>query len=79
MIKRNRSLAFLKTKQFDSALSDTGFPDFGVEPTEKALFRAGEALYFLQRFEDCSRVLKTLCAHFPNNKQASVVSDRAQL
>ncbi|KAF1350508.1 hypothetical protein EJ07DRAFT_159641 [Lizonia empirigonia] len=79
VIKRNRSLAFLKTKQFDSALSDTGFPDFGAEPTEKALFRAAEALYFLQRFEDCSRVLRTLCAHFPNNKQASVVSDRAQL
>jgi hypothetical protein len=79
VIKRNRSLAFLKTKQFDSALSDTGFPNFGVEPAEKALFRAAEALYFLQRFEDCSRVLRTLCAHFPNNKQASVISDRAQL
>lgn len=79
VIKRNRSLAYLKTKQFDSALSDTGFPDFGVEPTEKALFRAAEALYFLQRFEDCNRVLRTLCARFPNNKQASVISERAQL
>lgn len=27
MTKRNRSLAFLKTKQFVAALSDFGYPD----------------------------------------------------
>lgn len=78
MIKRNRSLAYLRTKQFDNALSDTGFPNFGLKPSEKALFRAAEALYFLQRFEECSRVVDTLCSHFPNNRQAVVVSNRAQ-
>ena len=78
IIKRNRSLAYLKTKQFDGALSDTGFPNFGPKPVEKALFRAAEALYFLQRFKECGGVLETLCATFPDNRQASVASDRAR-
>ncbi|KAH8725331.1 hypothetical protein GQ44DRAFT_749719 [Phaeosphaeriaceae sp. PMI808] len=77
-IKRNRSLAFLKTKQFDAALSDTGFPDFGPNPTEKALFRAGEALYFIGRFHESCEVLELLCSNFPNNEQAFVVLDRAR-
>ncbi|KAH6642926.1 hypothetical protein C7974DRAFT_386403, partial [Boeremia exigua] len=78
IIKRNRSLAYLKTNHYDSALSDTGFPDFGPTPAEKALFRAAEALYFLQRFDECNRVLKTLCTEFPNNKQAKAIFDRVQ-
>ena len=78
MIKRNRSLAHLKTKQFDAALLDTGFPDFGSEPSEKALFRAAEALYSLSRFDECRDVLETLCAKFPNNQRGSVVLARAQ-
>ena len=52
VIKRNRALAFLNTKQFDAALEDTGFPNFGPEPNEKALFRAAEALYGLSRFQE---------------------------
>ena len=78
IIKRNRSLAFLKTKQFDAALSDTGFPNFGPNPTEKALFRAAEALYYLERFSECSKVLELLRTNFPHNKQALVVLDRAR-
>jgi len=78
IIKRNRSLAFLKTKQFDAALSDTGFPDFSSNPTEKALFRAAEALYFLGRFSECCEVLELLRTNFPNNKQALVVLGRAR-
>ncbi|KAF1959181.1 hypothetical protein CC80DRAFT_467564 [Byssothecium circinans] len=78
MIKRNRALAFLKTKQFDAALSDTGFPHFGSNPNEKALFRAVEALYSLGRFRECCEVLELLCTNFPNNNQASVVLDRAR-
>ncbi|KAF2801437.1 uncharacterized protein BDZ99DRAFT_577577 [Mytilinidion resinicola] len=78
IIKRNRSLAFLKTKQFDAALSDTGFPSFGSNPTEKALFRAAEALYFLRRFSECYEVLELLRTKFPNNKQALVVLNRAR-
>ncbi|KAF2447508.1 hypothetical protein P171DRAFT_509783 [Karstenula rhodostoma CBS 690.94] len=78
IIKRNRSLAFLKTKQYDAALSDTGFPNFGSEPVEKSLFRAAEALYFLSRFRDSSKVLELLRAKFPNNEQALAVLERVR-
>ena len=78
VVKRNRALAFLKTKQFDAALSDTGFPSFGAVPAEKALFRAAEALYYLERFNECVEVLETLCARFSDNHQASAVLARAR-
>jgi hypothetical protein len=78
IIKRNRALAFLKTKQFDAALSDTGFPNFDPNPTEKALFRAAEALYNLERFSECCEVLGLLRTNFPQNREALVVLDRAK-
>ncbi|XP_014552216.1 hypothetical protein COCVIDRAFT_110923 [Bipolaris victoriae FI3] len=78
VIKRNRSLAYLKTRQYDAALSDTGFPDFGVEASEKALFRAAEALYHLTRYEECCSVLEKLCRLFPNNKEAVAAHTRAR-
>ncbi|KAF2823717.1 hypothetical protein CC86DRAFT_354942 [Ophiobolus disseminans] len=78
VIKRNRSLAYLKTKQFDAALSDTGFPSFDSAPVEKALFRAAEALYDLERFSECGEVLDKLCAKFPNNQQALAILARAR-
>ncbi|KAI9767247.1 MAG: hypothetical protein M1840_005847 [Geoglossum simile] len=78
IIKRNRSLAFLKTKQFDAALSDTGFPNFNPNPAEKAMFRAAEALYNLEQFSECCQVLELLRANFPHNSQASAVLGRAQ-
>ncbi|EMD86673.1 hypothetical protein COCC4DRAFT_143738 [Bipolaris maydis ATCC 48331] len=78
VIKRNRALAYLKTQQYDAALSDTGFPNFGKEPSEKTLFRAAEALYHLARFEECRRVLETLCNKFPHNEQAVAVLRRAR-
>ncbi|KAL8936569.1 MAG: hypothetical protein Q9211_004123 [Gyalolechia sp. 1 TL-2023] len=78
IIKRNRSLAFLKTKQFDAALSDTGFPDFNLNPNEKAMFRAAEALYNLERFSECCQVLELLRSNFPHNSQVAVILDLAQ-
>lgn len=78
MIKRNRALAFLKTQQFDAALLDTGFPNFDPDPSEKALFRAAEALYFLGRFEEARGVLENLCQSFPDNQHAASILDRAQ-
>ncbi|KAF9740546.1 hypothetical protein PMIN06_001607 [Paraphaeosphaeria minitans] len=78
ILKRNRSLAFLKTKQYDAVLSDVGFPDLGLEPPEKALFRAAEALYFLARFEDCCQTLEILRAKFPNNEDALKALERAR-
>ncbi|KFY04036.1 hypothetical protein O988_01041 [Pseudogymnoascus sp. VKM F-3808] len=78
IIKRNRSLAFLRTKQFDAALSDTGFPNFSEDASEKALFRAGEALYNLRRFEECCQVLGMLCRLYPRNHLARASYDRVQ-
>ncbi|KAF2010165.1 SET domain-containing protein [Aaosphaeria arxii CBS 175.79] len=78
IIKRNRSLAYLKTHQFDAALLDSGYPNFGPKPSEKALFRAGEALYSLQRFEECRQVLETLHTEYPQNPLAKPKLERAQ-
>lgn len=75
----NRSLAFLKTNQFDAALSD-------LEPIittrtnpgpEKALFRKAEALYNVQRFRECCEVLKDLRLEYPNNTAAKAQMTRA--
>ncbi|OBT82079.1 hypothetical protein VE02_09298 [Pseudogymnoascus sp. 03VT05] len=77
-IKRNRSLAFLRTKQFDAALSDTGFPNFGENASEKAMFRAGEALYHLGRFDECCKVLAMLCRLYPLNALAPASLDRSK-
>lgn len=78
VIKRNRSLVYLKTKQFDAALSDTGFPIFTSKPSDKAMFRAAEALYYLGRYSECCEVLEALHTVFPDNNQASEVLDRAR-
>ncbi|KAJ8116080.1 hypothetical protein OPT61_g2413 [Boeremia exigua] len=73
IVKRNRALAFLKTKQFDAALINTNFPDFGTPPSEKALFRAADALYQLQRFSEGVQILETLINNFPDNTKAKEV------
>jgi hypothetical protein len=78
VIKRNRSLAYLRTKHYDAALSDTGFPDFGKEASDKALFRAAEALYHLTRYDDCCKVLEQLCELFSTNKEATAALARAR-
>lgn len=78
VLRRNRALAFLKTKQFDAALADTNFPDFGSQPSEKAMFRAAEALYGLRRFEEARQVLETLTDSFPGNTRAKDVLEHAR-
>ncbi|KAF2467791.1 uncharacterized protein BDR25DRAFT_374016 [Lindgomyces ingoldianus] len=78
IIKRNRSLAFLKVKRFDSALLDTGFPTFNPNVPEKALFRAAEALYCLERFGESCEVLELLRKNYPHNARAVEVLDRAR-
>ena len=77
ILKRNRALAHLKTKQFDAALADTKFPNFDSPPSEKALFRAAEALYHLRRFEQARQVLETLTESFPSNTRAREMLERA--
>ncbi|GAB1310474.1 SET domain-containing protein [Madurella fahalii] len=76
-IKLNRSLAFLKTKQFDAALSDIESATAAPKPAEKALFRKSQALYDLQRYRECCEVLKVLRMEYPNNNAAKVQLDRA--
>jgi hypothetical protein len=78
LIKRNRSLAYLKTRQYDAALADTGFPTFSEKLSEKALFRAAEALYHLARYDDCRQILEKLRESFPTNKEAMAALTRAQ-
>jgi tetratricopeptide (TPR) repeat protein len=78
VLKRNRALAYLKTKQFDAALTDTNFPDFGSQPSEKALFRAAEALYALRRFQEARQVLELLSDSFPSNTRAEDVLEHAR-
>jgi hypothetical protein len=78
VIKRNRSLAYLKTKQYDAALADTGFPSFNGEHSGKRLFRAAEALYYLARYDECRQTLEQLCEIFPANKEAATALTRAQ-
>jgi hypothetical protein len=68
VIKRNRALANLKTGQFDAALTDTNFPEFGTQPPEKGLFRAAEALYQLHRFREARQILEILCENSRRTK-----------
>jgi tetratricopeptide (TPR) repeat protein len=66
----NRSLAFVKMRSFERALSDINAAAALSTPTEKALFRKAQALYRLQRFRECCDVLKNLCLEYPDNKAA---------
>ncbi|KAF2748563.1 hypothetical protein M011DRAFT_457853 [Sporormia fimetaria CBS 119925] len=78
IIKRNRALAFLNTQQYEAALADVGFPNFGPDPNEKALFRAAQSLYCLGRFKECLEVAARLVVAFRNNTEASVLLKRAR-
>lgn len=78
IVKRNRSLPYLKTKQFDAALADLEYPEFGPEPSEKTLLRATEALYALEKFDACHNTLVTLLTAFPNNTQATKLMGRVR-
>jgi 3'-phosphoadenosine 5'-phosphosulfate sulfotransferase (PAPS reductase)/FAD synthetase len=70
VIKLNHSLAFLRTKQFVTALSDlTNLSSIDKLPG-KALFRTAQALYHLERYRECCKVLKTLRLEYPNNPTA---------
>jgi tetratricopeptide (TPR) repeat protein len=66
-LKLNRSLAYLRTKQFDAALSDLEHALATTKPTKKALFRKAQALYNLHRYRECTEVLKILCVEHPSN------------
>jgi tetratricopeptide (TPR) repeat protein len=66
-IKLNRALTYLKTHQFDAALRDLQIASTGFKPSEKALFRKAQALYYLQRFREACDAHQVLAKEFPNN------------
>jgi hypothetical protein len=71
-IKLNRALACLKNEYFDAALEDTNCLKAPSDASEKALYRAGQALYQLGRFSDCHEILKLLSSRYPDNRNARV-------
>jgi len=77
ILHRNRSLAYLKTKQFDAALAETAYPDFNKNPTERTMFRAAQALYNID-VDKCRKLLEQLHANYPQNNEALEFLKRAQ-
>ncbi|KPM41951.1 hypothetical protein AK830_g4617 [Neonectria ditissima] len=73
-LRLNRSLAYLKTKQFDAALSDL---EHVPATAEKALYRKAQALYDLRRYPESCEVLKALCLKYPENSAARTQLTRA--
>jgi hypothetical protein len=80
IIKRNRSQAFLNTKQYDAALEDLSYPSRVLDHTqnEKALFRIAQALYALEQFGQCSNALSCLVRGYPKNEPAKALLTRVK-
>lgn len=79
MIRLNRSLAYLQNGSFKAALADTEGLTPDPATSEKALYRASKALYALQRFSECRRVLQTLCEKYPTNLHAKSELERVSV
>ncbi|KAB8302482.1 hypothetical protein EYC80_005886 [Monilinia laxa] len=58
IIYLNRALAHLKDGRFDAAFSDTKCIISLPDAPEKALYRAGQALYELGRFSECYNIFE---------------------
>jgi len=77
-VRFNRALAYLKNEYFDAALIDTKCLTSPSDAPEKALYRAGQALYRLGRFSECQEILTLLCKKYPNNGDAAVELTRVR-
>ena len=77
-VQLNRALAYLKNGFFDAALTDTECLTSCSDAPEKALYRAGQALYELGRFSECQDILKLLCKKYPNNDSAAMELERVR-
>jgi tetratricopeptide (TPR) repeat protein len=77
-VRLNRALAYLKNEYFDAALMDTDCLTSPSDAPEKALYRAGQALYRLGRFSECQDILTLLCKKYPNNSDATVELTRVK-
>jgi len=63
-------MAYLKDDRFDAALVDCDAVLNVDSNVEKAMYRAGQALYALRRFPECEQVLDRLCSQYPSNSEA---------
>ena len=72
-------MAHLEDRNFEAALADTQYLDPASASSEKALYRAGKALYGLGRYSQCCEVLQTFREKYPNNSAAAYDLDRARL
>jgi hypothetical protein len=77
-IRLNRALAYLKTNYLEAALIDTECLSSPLEASEKALYRAAQALYKLERFQECQDLLTTLCKKYSKNSSAEAELRRAR-
>ncbi|QSZ28627.1 hypothetical protein DSL72_003126 [Monilinia vaccinii-corymbosi] len=77
-IHLNRALAHLRDGSFDAALADTQCTISPSDVPEKALYRAGQALYGLGRFSECHDTFESLCKRYPSNSIAATALMRAR-
>ncbi|OQD61514.1 hypothetical protein PENPOL_c016G08758 [Penicillium polonicum] len=73
----NRSLSFLRSHRFDSALKDVENVLQVSELSEKGLFRKAQALYQLRRFKESCGIHAILAEKYPDNTQAAHEYSRA--
>ncbi|VTO88654.1 unnamed protein product, partial [Fusarium graminearum] len=74
----NRSLTNLKIGRPAKAFSDATQAYDPNTPSEKALFRHVNALYALQKFEQCEATIQTLLDAFPGSKVAEATMQRVK-
>ncbi|EAW07588.1 TPR domain protein [Aspergillus clavatus NRRL 1] len=79
-IRLNRALTYLKANQFEAALSDTEklAPGSDSKPSEKALLRRAQALYYLQRYQESCEVHQVLGREYPTNATVKSEFGRAE-
>ncbi|OCL07988.1 hypothetical protein AOQ84DRAFT_389153 [Glonium stellatum] len=70
ILKRNRALMYLITKQYDAAKSDATSSLVGEPDNVKSLYRAARACYELEEFEESERFLLTLLSYDKNDTDA---------
>ncbi|KAL4940009.1 hypothetical protein BDV06DRAFT_230691 [Aspergillus oleicola] len=76
-IRLNRALSCLRSHRFDAALHDLDIVLAGNKTSEKGLFRKAQALYHLQRFQECFDTHNILAKEYPKNDAAKNEFKRA--
>ena len=78
VIHNNRAHANLKLESYNAALEDSTFISKPEDRSEKALYRGAQALYGMERFDDCARLLVVLIKKFPGCSSATKELSRVQ-